>query len=170
MNSFHQLICWLRTTGAVRLTQSCLLVAWMLLVPRMEAQNFAIDRHVISGGGGVSTNAQFSVSGTLGQPEAGGTMSGGGYSLAGGFWSMFAVVQTTGAPLLQMARQQNNFVITWPQGGGTFTLESTTNLAVSASWSSNGVPVVLSNGVNTVTVPAAPGFRFYRLRGGGAGL
>ena len=48
-------------------------------------QSYSIDRFAIAGGGGASTGGNFSLNGTIGQPEAG-TMSGGNYSLAGGFW------------------------------------------------------------------------------------
>ncbi len=48
-------------------------------------QSYSIDWHAIDGGGGTSTGGVFSVSGTIGQPDAG-MMSGGNYSLAGGFW------------------------------------------------------------------------------------
>ena len=46
---------------------------------------FSIDRFVIAGGGGTSTGGDFTLNATIGQPDAG-TMSGGNYSLAGGFW------------------------------------------------------------------------------------
>jgi hypothetical protein len=36
---------------------------------------------------------------TIGQPDAG-AMSGGNYSLTGGFWALISVVQMTGTPLL----------------------------------------------------------------------
>jgi len=46
---------------------------------------YSIDWFAIDGGGGTSTGGVFAVSGTIGQPDAG-EMSGGNYSLAGGFW------------------------------------------------------------------------------------
>ncbi|HWN96366.1 MAG TPA: hypothetical protein VNT99_15150, partial [Methylomirabilota bacterium] len=51
-----------------------------------RAQSYSIDWFTIDGGGGTSTGGVYSVSGTIGQPDAG-TMSGGNYSLAGGFWA-----------------------------------------------------------------------------------
>ena len=41
--------------------------------------------------------AQHQVSGTIDQPDAGGPMTGGTYTLTGGFWSIITVVQTPGA-------------------------------------------------------------------------
>jgi hypothetical protein len=63
------------------------------------AQQYSIDWYKISGGGGTSNGGVYSVSGTIGQHDAGGPMTGGNYSLTGGFWALYAV-QTPGAPLL----------------------------------------------------------------------
>ncbi len=40
----------------------------------------------IDGGGGSSSGGTFSLMGTIGQPDAGATMTGGSFSLNGGFW------------------------------------------------------------------------------------
>ena len=47
---------------------------------------FSIDWYTIDGGGGTSTGGTFELSGTIGQHDAG-VMSGGGYTLTGGYWS-----------------------------------------------------------------------------------
>ena len=57
----------------------------VLCAQRALAQSFSIDWFTIAGGGGTSSGGDFTLNGTIGQPEAG-TMSGGNYSLAGGFW------------------------------------------------------------------------------------
>ena len=62
-----------------------------------RAQNYSIPWYKVAGGGGTSTGGTYPVSGTIGQPDAGGAMSGGNYSLTGGFWSLISVVQTAGA-------------------------------------------------------------------------
>ena len=48
--------------------------------------NFAIQKSVISGGGGQSAGGSFSVVGTAGQSIAGSTSQGGQFSVASGFW------------------------------------------------------------------------------------
>ena len=40
----------------------------------------------IDSGGGTSSGGTFTMSATIGQPEAGATMSGGAFTMAGGFW------------------------------------------------------------------------------------
>ena len=60
-------------------------IAAILLTPELRAQSYTIDWYTIGGGGGASSGGDFTLNGTIGQPEAG-TMSGDNYSLAGGFW------------------------------------------------------------------------------------
>lgn len=51
------------------------------------APTYAIDSYTIDGGGGTSTGGSFSLSGTVGQPDASPVASTGGvFSMAGGFW------------------------------------------------------------------------------------
>ena len=77
-----------------------LVFASLLVTCAVHAQNFAIDWFTIDGGGGTSTGGVYSISGTIGQPDAGPVLTGGNYSLVGGFWSIVAAIQTHGAPLL----------------------------------------------------------------------
>src|SRR4051812_50030106 len=68
------------------------------------AQNYSIDWFSIDGGGGTSTGGVYSVTGTIGQPDAG-NMSGGTYSLIGGVLGIVAAVQSPRAPLPSLDRQ-----------------------------------------------------------------
>ena len=77
-----------------------LLIAGLLLPFLGAAQTYSIDWYKIAGGGGTSTNSQYAVSGTIGQPDASLEMSGGQYSVTGGFRSLISVVQTEGLPNL----------------------------------------------------------------------
>jgi hypothetical protein len=47
---------------------------------------FDISWSTVDGGGGVSVGGTFALTGTIGQPDAGPILSGGGFSVAGGFW------------------------------------------------------------------------------------
>ncbi len=52
------------------------------------AQDYAIDWHTVDGGGEMfSTGGTYELGGTIGQPDAG-AMTGGDYSLTGGFWAL----------------------------------------------------------------------------------
>lgn len=57
----------------------------VVIVPVL-AQEFQISRRTVDGGGAMnSTDGNFELSGTIGQPDAG-SMSGGNFILMGGFW------------------------------------------------------------------------------------
>jgi hypothetical protein len=101
----------------------------------LEAQDYSIDWHTIDGGGGTSTGGVYSVTGTIGQPVASPLMSGGNYTLLGGFWAIQAV-QTPGAPLLSIARTTTNTVaVFWPSPSTDFTLQQSPNSVAGVNWS-----------------------------------
>src|SRR5262245_51398252 len=104
-------------------------------VPRVaQAQTYSIDWYTIDGGGGTSTNGQYSLSGTIGQPDAGAPMTNGQFSVTGGFWNVTAV-QTPGGPLLKIQlTSTNSVVITWPSPSTGFVLQQNLNVATT-NWS-----------------------------------
>lgn len=127
------------------------------------AQSYSIDWFTIDGGGGTSTGGVYSVVGTIGQADAGETViSGGAYSLTGGFWSFFAV-QSPGAPDLKIfLSATNTAVVQWPSSATGWTLQQNTNLA-GVSWVTP-VETVNDNGTNKFIIVNPPdGNRFYRL-------
>lgn len=127
-----------------------------------SAQNFSIDWYTIDGGGGTSAGGNFSLSGTIGQPDAGVTMTNGTFSLTGGFWSLFAV-QTPDAPRLTIRRnaQPEIFLVSWPSPYAGFVLQQNLDLNTT-NWST--VPgTVHDNGTNWLMVVPSSGNRYYRL-------
>ena len=127
------------------------------------AQNFSIDWFTIDGGGGTVTGGTYTVSSTIGQPDAG-TLSGGSYSLTGGFWSLLSVVQTPGSPVLRVALSTTNTaLIFWPSPSTGFTLQQNTNRISSLTWS-NVVTGIQDNGTLKILIVNPPtGSRVYRL-------
>jgi hypothetical protein len=135
-----------------------------LLVPAIGfAQQYTIDWHKISGGGGTSTGSVYSVSGTIGQSDASGAMSGGNYSLTGGFWSLISVVQTAGLPTLSVTHSGNTVTVSWP-ATGSYTLQQNGNLAASGGWTTSGYSISTANGTNSITLTSATGALFFRLK------
>jgi hypothetical protein len=128
-----------------------------------HAQSYDISWYTIDGGGGTSTGGVYSVSGTIGQPDAG-HLSGGNYTIDGGFWGMFAVVQIPGAPVLTIKPNAASAILSWPVTGQTFALQENPDLNQTNTWSAVGIPVTTTNGTNYVTVPAAVGNKFFRLK------
>ena len=129
-----------------------------------SAQSYSIDWYKIAGGGGSSTGGQYVVSGTIGQHDAGGPMTGGNYSLVGGFWSIVAAIQTPGAPLLTVTlTSTNTVVITWPAPSTGFVLQQNNDLKTSL-WGNVNATVNVVNGQNQVIVSPPIGNAFYRLK------
>ena len=124
----------------------------------VSAQTYSVDWYQVSGGGGTSTGGVYSVSGTVGQHDASGAMSGGNYLLTGGFWSLFAV-QTPGAPLLTITRIGNQAMVSWDSSLTGWTLQTNANLATPA-WGNYLGPVVN----NRVTNSPPRGNLFFRLK------
>jgi hypothetical protein len=134
-----------------------------LLVPFTSfAQPYSIDWHKVSGGGGVSANGTYALSGTIGQPEAGAVMNGGGYALTGGFWTISAV-QNPGAPTLGIKVAAGNIVqVYWPSPSAGFSLQM--NSAVgTTNWVTPSESVTDNGTIRFITVSPPAGNRYYRL-------
>jgi hypothetical protein len=64
-----------------------LVIGVLVLTPAAaHAQLLDLSWNTIDGGGGTSTGGPWTLSATIGQPDAGGPMTGGTFSLSGGFW------------------------------------------------------------------------------------
>jgi len=141
------------------------LAALGLVAPQLSAQSYSIDWFTIDGGGGTSTGGVYSVSGTIGQPDAG-TMTGGPYTLVGGFWSILAAVQTPNAPYLSVDRNKTSGLVTlfWPLSATGFVLEETSNLnTVPGSWNMVPFPYQTNATDIFIEIPIPAGNRYYRL-------
>ena len=142
-----------------RLILFCLLASGLSFTAL--GQQYSIDWHKVAGGGGTSSNGQYTVSGTIGQPDAGAPMSGGNYSLTGGFWALISVVQTPGAPTLYIGHSGNTVTVYWQNVSG-WTLEQNNSLGDSGGWSTSG-GVTTTNGTNFLNLTPPAGNQFFRL-------
>lgn len=123
-----------------------------------QAQTYVITSSTIDGGGGTSTGGVYSVSGTIGQPDAGGPMTNGQYSVTGGFWALPTAVQTPGAPTLTItAGAPGQATISWSPATPGFVLQETALLST-ANWTNS-----LSGVTNPIVVPITVPSKFYRL-------
>ena len=130
---------------------------------------YSIPWSKIAGGGGLnSTGGVYAVSGTIGQPDASGALTGGVYFVTGGFWPGVTLVQTPEAPLLASELLPGgNVRIFWPLPATGFVLDQTTALASPAaaiSWSPVAFPYQTNATHISITVPPGVGSRVYRLR------
>jgi hypothetical protein len=130
-----------------------------------RAQQYSIDWYKIAGGGGTSTGGTYTVSGTIGQHDAGGPMTGGNYSLTGGFWSLISVVQTPGLPLLTITlnSQLSTVTVSWPNTG-SYTLQQNFNLANTSGWTTSSYAITTNNGTDSITITLPVENLFFRLQ------
>jgi len=149
------------------------LLACFILLPssfclRGYGQSYSIDWYKVAGGGGTSAGTNggsvFSVSGTIGQPDAGAAMTGGPYFLTGGFWSIISVVRTANSPLLTITHSNSSsVVVSWPSSAIGFTLQQNTNLAATNSWVTSSYVITTNGATQSITIAPPGGSLFFRL-------
>jgi hypothetical protein len=119
---------------------------------------YTIDWHTVDGGGSTSTGGVYAVSGTIGQPDAGVTMTNGQFAVTGGFWALPTAIQVGGAPTLTIAAAApGQATISWTPATPGFVLQETWSLAP-ANWTNSP-----SGSTNGIVVPATLPAKFYRL-------
>ena len=131
-------------------------LAGALLLPVLANAQYAIDWFTIDGGGGASSSGSLTLSGTIGQPDAG-TLSGGNYTLQGGFWPGIVVPAIGEAPTLSIQLSAASIIIWWSPTTG-FSLEQSSTL-LPGSWAP-----APSAADNPATIPLGSGPTFYRLK------
>jgi hypothetical protein len=123
---------------------------------------YSLDWWTVDGGGGTSTGGVYTVSGTIGQPDAG-VMSGGNYSLTGGFWALYAV-QTPGSPVLSITlTTTNTAMVSWPSPSTGYNLQQNNDLNT-VDWVTPPEIVTDNGTLKYIIVNPPAGNRFYRLK------
>ena len=142
------------------LTSAATLLALGIVLTTIGAHaQYSVDWFTLDGGGGTSTSGVYSVSGTLGQPDAGGPLTGGAFAVTGGFWALPIGVPTPGRPTLHIVPAALGFArISWSPATPGFVLQMSDKLTA-PSWSD-----APSGAANPATVPATLPSKFYRLR------
>ncbi|HEV8525829.1 MAG TPA: hypothetical protein VGQ71_15145 [Terriglobales bacterium] len=134
------------------------LLSWVSVA---SGQNFSLGWFTIDGGGGTSGGGVYSVSGTIGQPDAG-AMSGGSYTLTGGFW----VDPGPGLevpPALRITRVDGNVRLTWPHPSTGFQLQQATGAVPPVGWADVDFTPVVVGEERQVTLPMSSAHWFFRL-------
>lgn len=127
------------------------------------AQNYNIDWFTIDGGGGTSSGGTYTLSGTIGQPDAG-KLTGGNYTIQGGFWGVVTVVQTPGTPSLRIVKTSTNaVVIAWPSFSPNFSLQMNSSIATTNWATVTNVPIIVGD-EKQVTISTPTGNNFFRLK------
>ena len=121
-------------------------------------QEYAVDWQTVDGGGGTIRGGVYTMSGTLGQPDAGPVMTGGSFAVQGGFWALPQAVQTPDAPALSISpAASGQALLQWTPDDGSWMLQETASLTP-PDW--KDAP---SGSTNSIIVPATLPTKFYRL-------
>jgi hypothetical protein len=75
-------------------------IAGVGVVAAQTGGGYDLTWSTIDGGGGSSAGGGYQLIGTVGQPDAGVILSGGGYSLSGGFWGDVLISGKVYLPLI----------------------------------------------------------------------
>ena len=136
----------------------------LILSGSASAEETSFSDVAVNGGGGTSTNAEFRVTGTIGQASMRLTMKCGDYRLAGGFGSVITAIQTPGAPRLTIAVTSTNTVIlSWPASATGYILQETSQ-ATMGNWSDLSLPTTDDGKTLSAVLTTTGGNRFFRLR------
>jgi hypothetical protein len=129
------------------------------LVAVSASAQYAINWHKVAGGGGTSSGGAYQISSTIGQHDASGPLTGGIYSLTGGFWYAMAAQMPVAPTLRVFLTTTNTVVVAWPASSTGFRLEQET----SAGWLPVTNVVNVVNGENQVIISPLAAIGFYRL-------
>jgi hypothetical protein len=154
-----------KSAGKPMKSRTIVLAALLVATGAMTAsgQSYVIDWYKISSGGGTVSAGAYSLSGTIGQPDAGNPITGGGYTIVGGFWSPVILVQTPGVPTLTISLTPTNTTAifwAWPSTG--WSLQENSNLG-STNWAAASEVTAHDSMNNFILVSPPTGNRFYRL-------
>jgi len=140
-----------------------LLAALLVGAPSLRAQSFSLDWFTLDGGGGTSTGGPYTLSGSIGQADTA-TLSGGAFTLEGGFWSVVSTAPAPGVPTLSISLRAGVVTIAWSELAAGWVLESTPALAGPAlAWTQVTQPYQ-DDGTNLyITLSAPAGNAFFRL-------
>jgi len=105
---------------------------------RVSGQTYSVDWFKVAGGGGTSTGGVYTVTGMFGQQDAGGPMQGGGYSVVGGYWSLYAVQTSSATGNAPVITSQPQGVIIPPGNPASFTVAVSGTPPLLYQWQKNG--------------------------------
>ena len=140
-------------------------LAVLLAVTRTVAEDYSINWHGVDGGGGWSTGSVYTITGTIGQPDASRILTNASsqFSVVGGFWSWLRAVQLRDGPRLEIAlTATNTAVIWWPASATNLVLRQSSTLPA-AQWGAVAEPVYDDGVTRYIIVHPPTGNRFYQL-------
>ncbi len=117
---------------------------------------YSIDWCTVDGGGGSSSGGTYSVTGTVGQPDAG-AMLHAPYTVAGGFWSLLGP-----RPEQRIWVEGSDVIVAWPVTAGACQLQATDSLS-EPLWSDVTSRPSVVDGEYRVRMPLSDFQQYFRL-------
>ena len=144
-----------------------LTVLFLLSAALLKADpRFEITKSTIDAGGASTPGPRFSLTGTVGQPDAAPRFAPADnrFAVEPGFWPGGTVVPTPGAPELTMrpGAARDTAILAWPVTANGYILQESPDLAP-GSWTNVRIAVVDKDSEHTVTYPMGAQRRFFRL-------
>jgi len=88
-------------------------------------------------------------------------MSGGNFSVSGGFWSLISVVPNPWRTAVDNHTLGSSVTISWRTR--QLHLQQNANLALANGWAISGYTISTANGTNSITITSPTGNLFFRL-------
>src|SRR5438094_10264749 len=79
-------------------------------------------------------------------------MTGGNFSLSGGFWPLISVVQAPGAPKLTITCSGTDVIVSWPSPTTGFILQQNNNVNNAIGWATFGGTINDNGTTKSVTI------------------
>jgi hypothetical protein len=126
-------------------------------------QDFSIDAFSIEALSATSSGEGFILTGSIGEPESD-LMTGGEFSLKGGFWAVVTAVQTPGSPRLSVElTEAGNVRIAWPEEYENYKLQQSFTLQIGSWTQVTNAPSAINGRLEVQLVPSG-GQHFFRLQ------
>ena len=149
--------------GGQRLRRALVAMAIGSTLLAAHAQIDPVSWWTVDGGGATSTGNIYSITGTIGQPDAG-VLSGGNFTLEGGFWCSAWLEPETEAPSIWYARLPAAVRLSWAPSASGSVLEHARRLTAPIPWDKLDQPYFTNANEIYVVVPISGQSQFYRLR------
>ncbi len=125
------------------------------------AGDLSVNNLRISPGGGTSSGGSYQLTTRLGQPTR--LALGGGSFRLNTSISSLTVIQTPGAPVLDLKVIGPNLVLSWAVPATVYRLQMNSDLAQTNAWTPVIQTPLTNQGIVSVSLPAPAGNRFFRL-------
>jgi len=143
----------------IQSTITSLILVGLFLSAAASAQDFTLNWLTMDGGGGTSRGGAYTISGTIGQFDAG-PSSGGPFVIHGGFW--LPDPPACACSLTQL-RDKDHIILSWSDCCAGCVLESCTDLR-GREGTTEWTPVAPAPTGNSYTISMHEPRRFFRLR------